>query len=140
MTRSPPLSSPWKLLTFFSSTGLFDQSFTETVIDYADFNAADTAKWWRVDGGMQNLTDAMARDLASTTWPSPGSAAINVKTKSPVVALSHDKTKKKINVTIAGKQPVAYDMVFNTTAMGPCSEWIFRVWDFPTKLSQPSVL
>ncbi|KAL8791143.1 MAG: hypothetical protein Q9195_006040 [Heterodermia aff. obscurata] len=102
-----------------TSTGLFDQSFTETVIDYADFNAAPNTKWYRIDGGIQKITDAMANYLASPTWPGPGSATINVTTQSPVVALSDNKNTEKISVTVAGQQPVEYDMVFNTTAMGP---------------------
>lgn len=104
------------------STGLFDQSFTETVIDYADFQAASTGAWWRVENGMQQVTDAMQSCLASTSWPAAGSAAINVTTQSPVVALSNDTTTSKISVTVAGKRAVEYDMVFNTTALGPLQQ------------------
>ncbi len=60
--------------------------------------------------------------LASTSWPSSGSAAITVKTRSPVVALSDNNVTNKISVTVAGQQPVEYDMVFNTTAMGPLQQ------------------
>lgn len=58
----------------------------------------------------------MQRKLAS------GSKPITVTTSSPVVALSDNETTKKINVTVAGKDPVDYDMVFNTTAMGPLQQ------------------
>jgi monoamine oxidase len=98
---------------------LFDQSITETLIDYADFQAAKDSKWWRVDGGMQRVAEAMQSHLLSTDWPEPGSRAIKVTTGSPVTALSHDKQAKKMSVTVAGGQAVEYDMVFNTTAMGP---------------------
>ena len=76
----------------------------------------------------------MASFLASTTWPSPDSAAINVKTRSPVVALSHDKEMEKIKVTVAGQPPVKYDMVFNTTAMGPLQRMDLQGLELPEKV------
>lgn len=68
---------------------------------------------------MQKLTDAMQNCLSSTDWPDHNSGAINVTTKSPVIAMSNDDTTNKISVTVAGQVPVQYDMVFNTTAMAP---------------------
>ena len=62
----------------------------------------------------------MQKNLASTSWPFSGSKTVNVTFKSPVAALS-DKGSK-ISVTVAGKPPVDYDMVFNTTPMGPFKE------------------
>ena len=64
----------------------------------------------------------MQSHLASTEWPNASSAAINVTTRSPVVALSDDETNKKISVTVEGQQPVEYDFVFNTTAMAPLQQ------------------
>ena len=61
----------------------------------------------------------MQRHLASTSWPASGSVAIKVATESPVVALANNDTSRKISVTVANKPLVEYDMVFNTTAMGP---------------------
>ncbi|KAM7186427.1 L-amino acid oxidase [Rhypophila sp. PSN 637] len=117
-----------------TSTGLFDQSLTETLIDYADFAAADSKKWYRVDGGMQTVTDTMADLLASDTWPSksnfhpsPGPSP-NLQTSTQVTAMSYSfdhKSKPCIKVTTTSpysqhKPKVTnYDMVFNTTAMGP---------------------
>ncbi|KIW69865.1 hypothetical protein PV04_02187 [Phialophora macrospora] len=116
------------------STGLFDQSITETLIDYADFQAAKTSKWWRVDGGMQRVAEAMQSHLLSIDWPEPGSTAIKVTTGSPVTALSHDKQAKKIGVTVAGGQAVDYDMVFNTTAMGPLQRMDLHGLGLPDKI------
>ena len=113
---------------------MFDQSFTETVIDYADFQAADEKDWWRIDGGIQKITDAMQSHLASTTWPEPGSAVVNVKTKHPVVALSDNSETNKISVTVTGQQPVEYDMVFNTTAMGPLQQMDLQGLKLPEKI------
>jgi len=108
------------------STGLFDQAFVETLIDYADFQAADDSNWYRLDtdtpgeyGGMHLLTDAMQQWLAKPGWPRENSTPFTVTTSSPVVALADDGPNKKINVTVAGRAAVAYDMVFNTTAMSP---------------------
>lgn len=101
---------------------MFDQSFTETVIDYADFQTTGSGRWWRIDGGIQNITDAMQSYLASTSWPGPGSAAVKVTTQSPVVALSNNHATNKVSVTVAGQQPVEYDMVFNSTAMAPLQQ------------------
>ena len=76
----------------------------------------------------------MASFITSTTWPSPGSAAINVKTRSPVVALSHDEEIEKIKVTVDGQQPVEYDMVFNTTAIGPLQRINLQGLGLPDKV------
>ena len=59
---------------------------------------------------------------------------MNVKTRSPVVALSHDKSSKKISVTVAGQQPVEYDMVFNTTAMGPLQRMDLQGLGLPNQI------
>ena len=74
----------------------------------------------------------MASYLASTTWPSPDSEPINVKTRSPVIALSHEE--EKISVTVAGLPPVKYDMVFNTTAMGPLQRMDLQGLRLPDKV------
>ena len=64
----------------------------------------------------------MQSRLASTSWPKPGSAAVHVKTIPPVIALSDNKATNRISVTVAGQQAEEYDMVFNTTAMGPLKQ------------------
>ncbi|KAF4637353.1 hypothetical protein G7Y89_g709 [Cudoniella acicularis] len=117
-----------------TSTGLFDQSLTETVIDYADFQAVGNNPWWRIDGGMQNITDTMQSFLASTSWPVADSVPVTVKTKSPVIALSDDTTTNKISVTVAGQQPVEYDMVFNTTAMAPLQQMNLQGLGLPNNI------
>lgn len=113
---------------------MFDQSFTETVIDYADFQAADSNKWYRIDGGMQKLTDALQSRLSSTDWPRQGSVSISVTIKSPVVALSDNEDAKTISVTVAGQKPVEYDMVFNTTAMAPLQKMDLEGLHLPNQI------
>lgn len=74
----------------------------------------------------------MQNHLASTSWPSVGSAAVNVMTQSPVVALANNATK--INVTVADSEPVEYDMVFNTTAMAPFQKMDLQGLGLPDKI------
>ncbi|KAK3370575.1 hypothetical protein B0H63DRAFT_528291 [Podospora didyma] len=105
-----------------TSTGLFDQAFTETICDYCDFAAAKTSNWWRLEGGMSVVTDRMQQLLASETWPRPSSQPHTIKLNTPVIAMAD--TGKAINVTTtdpSGNNPTttAYDFVFNTTAMAP---------------------
>ncbi|KAK4164370.1 hypothetical protein QBC43DRAFT_370029 [Cladorrhinum sp. PSN259] len=114
---------------YHTSTGLFDQSLTETVIDYADFAAVSQLgrPWWRIDGGMQTITDTMQQMLASSSWPpNCTTAAPTLSTNTPVtaMALGQDKDNKTvINVTTAASSaPVTYDIVFNTTAMAPLQQ------------------
>ena len=46
-------------------TGLFDQSLTESILDYADFPSDAEAQWHRVEGGMIKLIEAI--DMQLTT-------------------------------------------------------------------------
>ncbi|KAK1756623.1 hypothetical protein QBC47DRAFT_401525 [Echria macrotheca] len=108
-----------------TSTGLFDQSLTETVIDYADFKneSVKDQKWLRVEGGMQLVPETIANLLASSSWPPPPNgpeppASWNVQLKTPVTGYSFDPTSGVVSVTSSAGTK-AYDMVFNTTAMGP---------------------
>lgn len=52
-----------------TSTGLFDQAFTETICDYCDFAAAKHAKWWRLNGGMHQITERMKELIEMPNWP-----------------------------------------------------------------------
>ncbi|KXJ89486.1 hypothetical protein Micbo1qcDRAFT_235280 [Microdochium bolleyi] len=94
--------------------GTFDQALLETICDYLDFQQAQTADWYRVEGGMKVLVDAMVAKVAEHP-------ETKLRKNTPVVALKNDKEKKKIYVTTKGKEPEEYDAVFNTTAM-PCLE------------------
>jgi len=109
------------MLTRYSSTGLFDQALTETVIDYADFKNASIKNkdWFRVEGGMQLVPETMAQMLASPNWPKAGSASWNVTLNTPVTGYSFDPASKTVSVTSSATSTSDYDMVFNTTAMAP---------------------
>ncbi|KAL6914810.1 hypothetical protein FSST1_012570 [Fusarium sambucinum] len=103
-----------------TSTGLFDQAFIESLCDYSDFQAATGKPWWRLEGGMSIVTDKMTECLEDKKWAPHNPVSFKVKTSTPVVAMSESESSDKIEVTLAGaKKPENYDMVFNTTAMGP---------------------
>ncbi|KAK3321712.1 L-amino acid oxidase [Apodospora peruviana] len=129
MNKVPPVGS-WtyadtaKAELYDTSTGLFDQSLTETVIDYADFHYKKSGKqnlpWFRIEGGMQLVPETMANMLASTTWPKPDVPSWKVTLNTPVTKLAYDAPSKTVSVeTAGGGTTTSYDMVFNTTAMGP---------------------
>ncbi|MCJ1407670.1 hypothetical protein MMC19_001741 [Ptychographa xylographoides] len=102
--------------TFDTSTGLFDQAFTETILDYVDFDTAGT--WSRLEGGMEVLTKAMRQlvETATELWP-----GIPIQTNSTVTALTDNDNDNTISVTVTqeGKANTnTYATVFNTTTMG----------------------
>ncbi|KAF2148559.1 FAD/NAD(P)-binding domain-containing protein [Myriangium duriaei CBS 260.36] len=98
-----------------TSTGLFDQAFMETICDYYDFYLAKEKPWYRVEGGMQKLTDAMHDVITSQ--------GARVHYQSPVAALTETSDANFIEVTYRDSQGVlqpreSYSAVFNTTAFG----------------------
>ncbi|KAJ4252416.1 hypothetical protein NW762_011016 [Fusarium torreyae] len=104
------------------STGLFDQAFLESLCDFSDFQAAEGKDWYRLDGGMSVLTDEMNKRIEDPTWLPENPISLKVKKNTPVVAMNDNIMENKIEVTILDeKKPRTekYDMVFNTTAMGP---------------------
>ncbi|KAM0354983.1 hypothetical protein ACHAPU_000827 [Fusarium lateritium] len=105
-----------------TSTGLFDQAFMESLCDYSDFQAATGQDWWRLEGGMSVVTDKMNQCIEDPKWTPHNPVSLKVKTKATVVAMRENRADDKIEVTVSeGKttKTKAYDMVFNTTAMGP---------------------
>ncbi|KAF5574897.1 l-amino acid oxidase [Fusarium subglutinans] len=47
-----------------SATGLFDQAFSETVLDALDFDYSDTTPWWRIEGGGAVLISRMCEAIS----------------------------------------------------------------------------
>jgi len=121
------------------STGLFDQSLTETVIDYADFAAAADGDWWRIDGGIQTITDTMSELLRSSNWPENSNTdAPKIATGTPVTAMSLSLDSSGATVvevtSSACATPVPYDMVFNTTAMAPLQQMDLQGLGLPAEI------
>ncbi|KAM0541140.1 hypothetical protein ACHAPJ_013357 [Fusarium lateritium] len=105
-----------------TSTGLFDQAFLESLCDFSDFQAAKGKNWHRLDGGMSVLTDEMNKRVQDANWPPHNPISLKVKKNTPVIAMTENINENKIEVTVLDeKKPRTekYDMVFNTTAMGP---------------------
>ncbi|KAF4465351.1 L-amino acid oxidase [Fusarium albosuccineum] len=122
-----------------TSTGLFDMAFLETLCDYCDFQVAKDQPWYRMEGGMSVVTDEMNKHIEDPHWPSQNSPVFKVKTGTPVVAMSEDKTTGKINVTATNRQGLEtrtekYDMVFNTTAMAPLQRMDIEGLDLNKKI------
>ena len=100
-----------KLIITCRSTGLFDQAFMETICDWYDFQEADLtgAKWYRIEGGMSVLTDAMY-DYATKR-------GVTVLKQKPVTVMKDHK--HSISVHFAGSDsPQEFAAVFNTTTFG----------------------
>lgn len=102
-------------LMYNSSTGLFDQAFMETICDYYDFKAAaiTNADWYRVEGGMSNLTDAMYKVATNQ------GAGVTLNTS----VTNMSRNGGKVDVTSLNTQngtssTDSYDAVFNTTTFG----------------------
>ncbi|KAF5227689.1 hypothetical protein FOXYS1_16052, partial [Fusarium oxysporum] len=105
-----------------TSTGLFEQSFVESLCDFSDFQATAGKPWWRLEGGMSVVTEKMNQCIEDPKWAPHNPVSLKVKKNTPVVAMTENHQENKIEVTITGVEGTkteAYDMVFNTTAMGP---------------------
>lgn len=105
-----------------TSTGLFDQAFTETICDYCDFKEAEGAEWYRLEGGMNQVAEEMQK-LIESAWPD-GAPGIKITTSRPVTAMSETADGSAISVTTTcpkgqSSTTTDYTAVFSTTAMAP---------------------
>lgn len=88
----------------------------ETICDWFDFDDAQNAHWYRVDGGMSVLTDALSNYATKN--------GANILKRCPVTAMSDNG--QTITVKYASenagelqpKPPTEYAAVFNTTTFG----------------------
>lgn len=96
-----------------TSTGLFDQAFSESVIDSFDFdNPQEDVRWFCIEGGTSLLTDAMERGLST-----------KVQTGKRVDTISIDRRSDQdgnMSVKCADEATPreGYSTVFNTTSLG----------------------
>jgi len=71
---------------------------------------------------MSVVTEKMNQCIEDPKWAPHNPVSLKVKKNTPVVAMTENHQENKIEVTITGAEGTkteAYDMVFNTTAMGP---------------------
>ena len=96
-----------------TSTNLFDQAFSESVIDSFDFdNPNEDVDWFCIEGGTSLLTDAIERGLST-----------KVQTGKRVDTISIDHSSNQdgnMSVKCAGEATPrkGYSTVFNTTSLG----------------------
>ncbi|KAK1773421.1 hypothetical protein QBC45DRAFT_80992 [Copromyces sp. CBS 386.78] len=122
-----------------TSTGLFDQAFTETICDYCDFAEAANADWVRLEGGMSQVTDRMKELIEKPDWPVPGAPGIKITTSRPVTAMSETADKSAISVTTTcpkgqSASTTDYSVVFSTTAMAPLRRIDIEGLQLPDKI------
>lgn len=101
------------LETNTTSTGLFDQAFTESVIDFFNFAAKDKnglGTWYCIEGGAAQVADLMEKKLVNG----------KVEKNKRVTRITQDKQTKELLVYVAGetKPRGPYITVFNTTSLG----------------------
>ncbi|KAK5996863.1 Putative bifunctional amine oxidase [Cladobotryum mycophilum] len=96
-----------------TSTNLFDQAFSESVIDSFDFDYPGTdVKWFCIEGGTSLLTDAITSKL---------STPIQTGKRVDVITIDHESTEDgnmSVKVASEAEQRDGYATVFNTTSLG----------------------
>ena len=106
-----------------TSTGLFDQAFSETIIDYCDFAATKTTPpkpWIRLEGGMAVLTDHMRDSVIGQGAPKITGPGANLQLNTAVTSMQDNG--ETISVTTLGtttsqSSSKNYATVFNSTAL-----------------------
>ncbi|KAI9660582.1 MAG: hypothetical protein M1821_009934 [Bathelium mastoideum] len=97
--------------TLDTSTGIFDQAFMETICDWYDFHLAASQPWYRIEGGMAKLTDAMYNVAIKR--------GVNISWNSPVTAMQDNgETVGVTYIDQTGQNSKNYSVVFNTTTFG----------------------
>lgn len=99
-----------RLETFDTGTGLFDQAFSESVLDWYDFATAKS--WMRIENGTSVLADAMLEQLASQP-------VLNTKVIAITMADAGGSVKvTSANVISENQAQEKYAAVFSTTSLG----------------------
>ncbi|KAK4066244.1 uncharacterized protein Triagg1_8076 [Trichoderma aggressivum f. europaeum] len=93
-----------------TGTNLFDQAFSESVIDSFDFDNPTNPEWYCIEGGTSLMVEAMEKNLVHKVQNNKRVDAISIDLDSPEDA--------NMSVKIGGKDYSGYSTVFNTTALG----------------------
>ncbi|RYP09077.1 hypothetical protein DL764_001498 [Monosporascus ibericus] len=96
-----------------TSTGLFDQAFSESVMDSFDFdNSVGEIEWRCIEGGTSKLIDAMQEGLRRKPEPAKRVQKMAINRSS--------KEDGNMSVHVAGEPEArtGYSTVFNTTTLG----------------------
>src|SRR4051812_12278987 len=89
---------------------MFSQSFSESVLDYLDFDDP-ASKWYRVEGGTQQLISAMIDKISVQP-------TLNARVTSILHDYQNTKDDDNITVTTSDGKRRQYNAVFNTTTLG----------------------
>lgn len=98
--------------TLNTLTGLFDQAFSESIMDSFDFDYEEGVKWSCVDGGATLVTDAMREMICQPVQLKKRVEAISIDRK------SHEDGNMSIKCADEKESRSGYTTVFNTTALG----------------------
>lgn len=102
--------------TLDTSSGLFDQAFSESVIDSFDFdNPADTVKWSCIDGGTSLVAESMAKMISGTVETGKRVSSIAINRTSDIAGDNTPNMIVKCFDEAAPRKP--YATVFNTTSL-----------------------
>ncbi|KAL7620469.1 hypothetical protein AAE478_009464 [Parahypoxylon ruwenzoriense] len=97
-----------------TSSGLFDQAFSESVMDSFDFdNPEGDVEWFCIEGGNSLLTDAMARGLNAKVQ-------MGVRVEEISIERRGGEDEHNMSVQCAGESAPrgGYSTVFSTTSLG----------------------
>ncbi|KAI1501590.1 hypothetical protein F5X99DRAFT_382386 [Biscogniauxia marginata] len=99
--------------TMNTSTNLFDQAFSESVIDSFDFdNPKPNVRWFCIEGGTSLLIDAMQERLKTKVQTSKRVEAISINRKST------EHGNMSVKCADETDPRTGYSTVFNTTTLG----------------------
>ncbi|KAI1214156.1 FAD/NAD(P)-binding domain-containing protein [Annulohypoxylon truncatum] len=96
--------------TMNTSTNLFDQAFSESVMDSLDFDYPGTPDWYCIDGGTTLLSDAMRNGIKT-----------EIQTEKRVESISIDHEDGDMLTVKCADEPAprqGYSTVFATPALG----------------------
>ncbi|KAK0672657.1 putative L-amino-acid oxidase precursor [Cercophora samala] len=96
-----------------TSTNLFDQAFSESVMDSFDFdNPTPNVKWFCIEGGTSLLTDAMQASLSTKVETGKRVEAISIN------RASSDDGNMAVKCADETEARTGYSTVFSTTTLG----------------------
>lgn len=96
-----------------TSTNLFDQAFSESVMDSFDFeNPTRDVEWFCIEGGTSLLTDAMQASLSTKVETGKRVEVISINWT------SHDDGNMSVKCAGETEARTGYSTVFSTTTLG----------------------
>lgn len=99
-----------------TSTNLFDQAFSESVMDSFDFDyptsPEEPVEWFCIEGGTSVLSESMQKDLQHQPQVNKRVEAISIDWE------SQEDGNMSVKCADEAKPRTGYDTVFNTTTLG----------------------